>query len=66
MLEILKWRPTEANTRCQIASAPKGIEDLMTEGLKAYGSIIESKDAEELNVILAWLSHADLPLTIAR
>jgi hypothetical protein len=34
--------------------------------LKAYGSIIESKDAEELNVILAWLSHADLPLTIAR
>jgi hypothetical protein len=37
----------------------------MTEGLKAYGSIIESKDAEELNVILAWLSHADRPLTIA-
>jgi hypothetical protein len=65
MLEILKWRPTEADIRCQLASAPKGIEDLMTEGLKAYGSIIESKDAEELNVILAWLSHADLPLTIA-
>ncbi|KAH4600574.1 hypothetical protein HBI73_178420 [Parastagonospora nodorum] len=65
MLEILKWQTTENDIRDSLDTAPTGIDDMITEMLKVYSSMLKGREAEEFNTILAWLSCASRPLTLA-
>jgi hypothetical protein len=65
MLEILKWQTMEDDIRTSLDTAPEGIDDMITEMLKVYSSMFKGREAEEFNTILAWLSRASRPLTLA-
>jgi hypothetical protein len=53
MLEILKWQTTEDDIRDSLRTAPAGIDDMITEMLKVYSSLLKGREAEEFNTILA-------------
>jgi len=65
MLEILKWQTTEEDIRASLDTAPTGIDDMITEMLKVYSSMLMGREVEEFNTILAWLSCACRPLMLA-
>ncbi|KAF1919961.1 hypothetical protein BDU57DRAFT_585975 [Ampelomyces quisqualis] len=65
MLEILKWQTTEDDIRDSLRTAPAEIDDMITETLKVYSSLLKGREAEEFNTILAWLSCSARPLTLA-
>jgi hypothetical protein len=65
MLEILKRQTMEDDIRTSLDTAPEGIDDMITEMLKVYSSMFKGREAEEFNTILAWLSRASRPLTLA-
>jgi hypothetical protein len=65
MLEILQHQTTEDDIRSSLDSAPLGTDDMITEILKVYSSILKRREGEEFNTILAWLARAARPLTLA-
>jgi hypothetical protein len=65
MLEILEHQTTEDDIRSSLDSAPLGTDDMITEILKVYSSILKRREGEEFNTILAWLARAARPLTLA-
>jgi tetratricopeptide (TPR) repeat protein len=65
MLGILQWQTTEDDIRESIRAAPDAIDDMVTQMLKVYSSMLKGREAEEFNTILAWLSCATRPLTLA-
>ena len=65
MLEILQCQTTEDDICDSLRTAPEGIDDMITETLKVYSSMFRGREAEEFNTILAWLSRAARPLTLA-
>ncbi|KAH7088830.1 hypothetical protein FB567DRAFT_619611, partial [Paraphoma chrysanthemicola] len=65
MLGILQWQTTEDDIRGSLRNAPDAIDDMITEMLKVYSSMLKGKEPEEFNTVLAWLSCATRPLTLA-
>lgn len=65
MLEILEFQTIEEDIRMHLRTAPQGIDDMTTEMLEVYSTILKGREAEELNSILTWVSCAARPLTLA-
>jgi tetratricopeptide (TPR) repeat protein len=65
MLGILQWQTTEDDIRDSLRNAPEAIDDMITEMMKVYSSLLKGREADEFNTILAWVSCAIRPLTLA-
>ncbi|KAJ4352389.1 uncharacterized protein N0V89_007737 [Didymosphaeria variabile] len=65
MFDVLKMQSTEQEIRDCLDKAPSDIEDMIREVLKMHSSTLNSREAEEFNTILAWVSFAARPLTLA-
>jgi hypothetical protein len=61
MLDILKWQTAEDDIQQCLHVALSGIDDMVTEMLKVYSSVLKEKEHEELKTILAWLLCATRP-----
>ncbi|KAL1597878.1 hypothetical protein SLS60_008365 [Paraconiothyrium brasiliense] len=65
MLNILEVQSTEQEILDCLNRAPTDIEGMIREVLKVYSSTLKGREAEEFNTILAWISFAARPLTLA-
>jgi tetratricopeptide (TPR) repeat protein len=65
MLNVLEVQSTEQEILHVLNTAPTDIEGMVREVLKVYSSTLKGREAEEFNTILAWISFAARPLTLA-
>ncbi|KAF2105683.1 hypothetical protein BDV96DRAFT_592119 [Lophiotrema nucula] len=65
MFEILLAQTTEEDLLKSLATAPEDIDNMIKRILEVYSSTLHGRQPEEFNVILAWLSCAGRPVSLA-
>jgi hypothetical protein len=65
MLEILRWQTTNDGIREAIDCAGNHVSSMVTDLLRTYGTVLDVKEVEELDLIFLCVSHAARPLAVS-